>query len=404
MIKWVDFVSKEKTVLIVANAASMVRLFNEDNIQILLDEGYRVHIACNFEKNNTFPQERVEECIKEWTERGFVLHQFPTDRSPFSLNNLKAYFVLRKLLKEKHFDLIHCHAPISSAICRLVANKYRKKGTKIMYTAHGFHFFKGAPFINWLIYFPIEWICSFFTDIQVTINAEDFAFAKKHLHAKNFYYTPGVGVDTNKFSKNFSALSNKEEVRASLGIPYDSALLISVGELIKRKNHCVMIEALSKIENEKVHYIIVGQGGKKDELEELARTFGVSDRVHLLGFRSDVCELCCASDIFCFPSLQEGLPVALMEAMSVGLPCVASNIRGNEDLIEDGENGFLCDCTDVNAFADKISILVEDEMLRTKFGALSAEKVKNFSIENVNEHMKRIYLTESDQAELVNVI
>ncbi|MBE7031626.1 MAG: glycosyltransferase family 4 protein [Ruminococcaceae bacterium] len=376
-----------KAALIATNAASMVRLFNENNIQLLLDAGYEVHIACNFEKNNTFPQEEVDKCKADWESRGLVLHQFATNRSPLSLDNLKAFFDLRKILSKKHFDLVHCHAPISSVICRLAAKKHRRKGTKVMYTAHGFHFFKGAPLLNWLVYFPIEWFCSFFTDILITINKEDFAFAKKHMHAKNTEYIPGVGVDTVSL-KNITI--NREEKREELGIPLDSIAVLSVGELNANKNHEVVLRAIAKLDRKDIVYVICGIGKKEAFLIDLAKELGLDNRLILLGYRTDIAEINKCCDIFAFPSLREGLPVSLLEAVSVGLPAVVSKTRGNRDII-DGKNGFLCKADCPNEFADAILRLAESPDLRREISLTAMSTAAKFDISNINSLMPSFY-------------
>lgn len=381
-----------KTALIATNAASMVRLFNENNIQLLADAGYEIHIACNFEKNNTFPQDEVNKCKAEWESRGFILHQYSTSRNPLSFDNIKAYFALKKLFKAQKFDLIHCHAPISSVICRLAAKKYRSKGTRVMYTAHGFHFFKGAPILNWLIYYPIEWICAFFTDELITINTEDYSFAKKHMHAKQIEYIPGVGVDLEKYRH---LDSDRMKKRKELGIPEDYIAVLSVGELNDNKNHATVLRAVAKLNRPDIIYVICGEGPKKAELLQLAEELGVKDRLLLLGYRSDIAEINNCCDIFAFPSKREGLPMSLMESIATGLPSVVSAIRGNVDLIKDGVNGFLCDRLDVDAFAEKIQVLVENPDLRIGMGKNSADLLEKFSLDSVCQKMSYIYFGES---------
>lgn len=255
-----------------------------------------------------------------------------------------------------------------------------------MYTAHGFHFFKGAPLLNWLIYFPVEWICSFFTDTLITINKEDYTFAKKHMHAKETILIPGVGLDTTRFLSE----TNREEKRRELGFSDETSVLLSVGELIPRKNHRVIIDAVSKLNDKNIQYLIVGRGEKKDELESYIKTLGLEENVHLLGFRTDVVDLCRASDVFCFPSLQEGLGMATLEAMAAGIPCVASNVRGTTELIEDGKNGFLCGSRDVEGFARCIRKLLDDKALGDEFVKNCDGVVRKFSLENSLNCMREI--------------
>ena len=256
---------------------------------------------------------------------------------------------------------------------------------KIIYPAHGFHFYKGAPKKNWLIFYPIEKVCSNFTDVLITINKEDYAFAKKHMNAKQVEYIPGVGIDTEKFAiPNF----NVAEKRMELGLEDKAIMILSVGELNQNKNHEVVIKAISKLENYNIHYFIAGKGDKEQYLQKLAKDLGVN--LYLLGYRTDIIELLNAADIFVFPSFREGLSVALMEAMAAGLPCVVSRIRGNIDLIEDNRGGYLCAPNDIEAFSEAIKELSQKEK-RNTFGEYNCQSVKHYDIHKVLEMMMLIY-------------
>ena len=308
------------------------------------------------------------------------------ERNPINKNNINAYTQLSKMISEGEYDIIHCHTPVASIITRLAARRVRRKGTKVIYTAHGFHFFKGAPLFNWLIYFPIEWICSFFTDVLITINKEDYAFAKKYMHAKKVEYVPGVGIDTDRI-KNVSV--DRKRKREELGIKDDEIVVLSVGELNENKNHETVIKAISKLNNRNLVYVICGIGKKDKNLKNLAKELGV--KLILTGFRNDVIEICKACDIFAFPSRREGLPVSVMEAMAAGLPVVCSNIRGNVDLVKNGENGFLCNVTDADAFSEKIRILIASRELCKEISEKNKVSIQNFGKEIVGQEMKRIY-------------
>lgn len=322
----------------------------------------------------------IEGCEKKY--------KVPFERFPLKINNLKAYGKLKNIFKKEKFNLIHCHTPVASMLTRLAARKIRKNGTKVIYTAHGFHFFEGAPLPNWMIYYPIEWVCSFFTDVLITINKEDYNFAKKHMKAKKVCYVPGVGIDLEKYG---SIEIEKNKKREELGIDKEAVMLLSVGELNSNKNHQIIIKAISMLKNKNIHYFIAGKGSKQTELESLVRENGLQDNVHFLGYRNDIAELCVCADIFCFPSFREGLPVSVMEAMATGLPCVVSDIRGNEDLIYDGKGGFLCNPNDSDAFARNIKILFDNSELRKNMGEYNKEKIKEFSLENVGEIMEKLY-------------
>lgn len=320
-------------------------------------------------------------------------YDIPFERVPWKKDNFRAYRMLKKRIAAGEYDLIHCHTPVGAMVTRLAAASARKRGTKVIYTAHGFHFFKGAPLINWLAYYPVEWLLAHLTDVLVTINREDYAFAKKHLHAGRVEYVPGVGVDTGKFR---SRTGSRDETRRELGLAGEDFLILTVAEMTKNKNHAAVIRALALLkdcpEYAKMRYLICGRGEQKEQLQAQAAQLGVADHVLFLGYRQDVPRLCGCSDLFAFMSYREGLPVALMEAMSCGLPAVCTRIRGNTDLIDDGVDGIFVE-NDPRALADAILALYRDPELRARLGAAAEKKAARFDAENVHRCMKEIYLS-----------
>ena len=377
-----------KKALMVSHVAYAIELFNIPNIKLLISMGYEVQVACNFDDRSSLSDEKVAVLKDKLTAMGVKFHNIPFQRQPLKPDNLKAYSQLKALIDEEKFDLIHCHTPVGGILTRLAAIASRKKNkTKVIYTAHGFHFFKGAPVINWLIYFTAEKLCSYFTDTLITINKEDFNNAENKLNAKKVCYVPGVGVDTAFFYEN---AGKREELLGEISADKDSVILLSVGELSDRKNHGVSIKALSQIRNDKVHLVIAGTGEKREEFLSLAKDLGVDGRVHLLGFRTDIPALLKSADIFLFPSVQEGLPVALMEAMSSGLPVICSEIRGNTDLIDES-CGILCPATDVDAFKTAIEKLIADGALRSSMAKSALEESGKYDIKIIEKYMKDIY-------------
>ena len=340
--------------------------------------GYEVHVAARNDYDNK------DECIIPFCDR---FHDLPFERSPIRKNNLQVYKDLKNIIDTEQYEIIHFHTPMGGAIGRLAARSARKKGTKVIYTAHGFHFFKGAPLVNWLAYYPAERWLAKYTDVLITINTEDYEIAKK-FKVNRIEYVPGVGIDTDKF-KNIEV--NRTEKRESLGVSEDDFMIISVGELNKNKNHQVIIRAIAKLRNEKIKYVLCGQGPLETELRELAKELDVENQVKFLGFRKDVPDLMKVADLFAFPSYREGLSLSLMEAMASGLPVVCSEIRGNTDLIEDGKGGYLVEPSDVEGFAKYIKELIEDSRLKSEFGDFNHKKIENYSIENVMKEVENIY-------------
>lgn len=375
-----------KKVLMLASVASMIDQFNMQNIAILKEQGYEVHVAANFEQGSTSSNERVEQFKKELKEKNISYFQIDFSRNVSNISqNIKAYKQIKKLLKYNKYEFIHCHSPIGGVCGRLAA---KVTNTKVIYTAHGFHFYKGAPKLNWMIYYPIEKVLSNITDVLITINNEDYELAKTKMKAKRVEYVPGIGIDTKKYKQLEVDRNNK---RNELDVPKDCIMLLSIGELSKRKNHEVVIRALSKIDNPNLQYVIVGRGNLEEYIIKLSKELGVEDKVNLLGFRTDIVEICKIADIFCFPSIQEGLPVALMEAMASGLPVVCSDIRGNTDLIDDKIGGYLCNPDSQEEFKVAIERIINDKVERNNIGNKNREKIEQFDIELVKTKMIQIY-------------
>ena len=342
--------------------------------------GYEVHVAARNDYENK------EDCNIPFCDKFYDL---PFERLPLKKNNLYVYKELKKITDINEYDIIHCHTPIGGAIGRLAARNARKNGTKIIYTAHGFHFYKGAPLINWLAYYPVERCLARYTDILITINKEDYDRAKG-FKAKRIEYVPGVGIDTDRFN-NIEV--DKEEKRRSIGIKNDDFMIISVGELNRNKNHHVVIRAIAKIKNEKIKYVLCGQGPLEGELKRLAQELRVEQQVIFLGFRKDIPELMSIADLFVFPSYREGLSLSLMEAMGSGLPVVCSKIRGNVDLVEDGKGGHLVESLDVDGFAKYIDTLLSNNQLNGGLGSFNLKKIEDYSIENVMRDMAKVYFS-----------
>lgn len=377
--------------LILASVASMIDQFNMQNIQLLLDNGYDVDVVCNCKIGNTISDERVQDLISCLTNKGVSVIHVPIPRK---ITNIKyivdSYLFVRKLCDVNRYRILHCHSPIGSVIARLAAKKSRRMyGTKVIYTAHGFHFYKGAPKKNWMIYYPIERVCSRLTDVLITINREDYEFAKIHMKACEVKYIPGVGIDTVKFQiKGFDKAAKRKE----LGISENDIMILSIGELNQNKNQEVIVKAISRFSKERVHYFIAGRGDKEQYLIELATSLGVN--LHLLGYRTDVVELLNAADIFAHPSFREGLSVALMEAMAAGLPCMVSKIRGNVDLIEEGKGGYLYDPTDIEEIYTALKKL-SDSNKRRSMAEYNRLVMQEFDIHGVSEKMKKLYFNET---------
>lgn len=377
-----------KKVLIVVSVVSFIEWFNKENVEYLRNDlGCEVHIACNFDYMDDTDEERTKTYLDKIRVEGVILHNIHFARSPLSKDNIAAYSELKNIIDSQRFDLIHCHTPTASILTRLAAREARKNGSVVMYTCHGFHFHNAAPKKNWMIYYPIEKFCSRFCDYIVTINKEDFNRAKT-FHAKNVRYIPGVGVDISRI-KNTKV--DKQAYKKSIGIPEDCVMLLSVGEMIERKNHGVIIRALGKLQNKNIYYVICGKGPLKEHLENLAKELGLSENIAFLGFRRDIPELCNTADISAFPSRIEGLGLAGIEAMAAGIPLVSSNVHGILDYVIDGKTGYVCNPEDIDSFANVISKLATDKELRERMREECLKAVEPFELHNALRAMWDIY-------------
>ncbi len=382
----------QKKALLVTTVSGFVPQFEMSNVHILQNMGYEIHYATNY---NTPSYGNDNQRLKG---TGIIQHQIDFVRSPFKIQNIKVYHQLKQLMMDEHFDLVHCHTPMGSVIARLAA--HATKTRPVIYTAHGFHFFKGASYINWLFYYPVEKLLSYFTDQLICINQEDYERAKKHFHARHISYIPGVGLDIDKELKTIDINRKKQE----LGLPADKFILLSSGELIKRKNHETIIRAIRNYKDNYAsvpfHYIICGQGVLDGYLKDLADSLNVSDYISFLGYRNDMMEIFQIANLFIFPSYQEGLPMALLEAMAYGLPVICSDIRGSRDLmgkcaedkIDVCDGGILIKLADdVISHSHAIHLILQDKKLLKEMGKKNTDRAEQFSQNRVKEVMFDIY-------------
>lgn len=321
-------------------------------------------------------------------EYNIKINNIPIARSPLGKSNLTAYKKLVELIKQNNIDFIHCNTPVGGLLGRLAGKRCKVK--KVIYQVHGFHFYKGAPLLNRLVYYPIERWLARYTDAIITINHEDYEAAQrfKLRNGGKVYYVPGVGIDTAQFQKQDAVRADK---RRELGLSESDCVLISAGELNKNKNNAVILDALGKLQDRYVHYILCGVGDQEEALRSQAQQLGIADNVHFLGYRQDMKELLQAADVFVMPSFREGLSRSIMEAMASGLPCVVSRIRGNVDLVEQEKGGYLCSAQDAEGFAAAIGRLTNDAALRDQMRAYNLEKIKGFDISVVEEEIREIY-------------
>lgn len=363
----------KKKILFTSHVAYFQR-FNQPFMQMLRKQGHEVHYA-------SMGEFEIEDCDKS-----FVV---PFARSPFSFSNIVAIRKLKKIIDRENYDLIHTHTPMGSIVTRLAARAARKKGTKVIYTAHGFHFFKGAPLLNWLIYYPIEKMVARLTDTLITINREDYARAKAKFHT-NVVYVPGVGVDPARFKK----LSAKEKaaLRSSLGLSAKDFIMIYPAELNANKNQIMLLRVMKDLvkKDSSIHLLLPGRDSSNGYHKKISMDFDIAKNVHFLGHRQDIPDLMQIADLSVSTSFREGLPVNLMEAMFAGLPIVATGCRGATELVENSVNGFVTEFND-QKFIDAIEKIRNDKKLYRTLSKNSQTRSKQYEIKTIIPQIETIY-------------
>lgn len=310
--------------------------------------------------------------------------QIPICSNPLKPVNLRALSVLKRTIREEKIDVLHCSTPVGGMLGRMAA---KQTGiAKVIYAAHGFLFFEGAPLINRTVYKWQEQLMARWTDVLITITAEDLKAAKKFKlrSGKAPYLVHGAGVEIDK-----AVCVDKKEKRKELNIPEDAFVVVSAGFLNKNKNNRVLIEAMAKLADSKAYYLICGEGAEKTALEALAAKRGIGANIRFLGYRTDLAEIMACSDLFAMPSFREGVPRALLEAIDLGLPCVGADTRGIRELLP---QQMLCHPKDADGFADVIwKVMTHSVEWDT---AAEREKAKQYGNEQVRKELLAIYQKE----------
>ena len=368
-------------VLLTATLQSHICQFHKPLVELLQAHGCKVDVEArnNLDEKNGLKLDFADQVF-----------DVPFSRSPLDLVNIKAYRQLKRIIDIGGYDIIHCNTPVGGVLTRKAASSLRKKGTKVFYTAHGFHFYKGAPFKNWILYYPIEKIFSNWTDKLITIVDEDYQFAKEHFPCTTCRIH-GVGVDETRFF----AL-NKEEIRQrreQMGYSPDSKLILCVGELLPNKNQNMAISAMTAVvsRHPKAKLLVAGNGPEKGNLESLIKSLNLQDHVELLGYKTNINEYHQISDLLVSCSIREGLGLNVIEAMMCKKPVVVSDNRGHRELINNGKNGFMVNVGDSGKMAQHICELLEDDDKYMTFAENAYAFSKRYFKSNVKEELKGIY-------------
>ena len=355
----------KKRVLLIATVQSHIGQFHKPLMQLLKENGWEIHVAArnNLEEKNGLQLEYPDKVF-----------DVPFQRKPLDKRNAGAYILLRKILKENHYDVIHCNTPVGGMLGRIAGQKYRKSGTKLYYTAHGFHFYKGAPLMNWILYYPIEKVMSRLTDKLITIAEQDYKLASDTFHC-SVYHIHGVGSNSRKY--HLISKDEQEVEKKKLGI--EGHIIVNAGELLHNKNQKTAIRAMSLITRSYPNacLFIAGNGPDRANLEALVQKLGLEKSISFLGYTTNLQKYLQICDVEIACSYREGLPLNIVEAMLCGKPVVASHNRGHDELVEEGNTGYLVSPDDVEGYAEAVCRVLENPLVYTEAALQRAQVYKD---------------------------
>ena len=381
-----------KRILFVTTISGFLPQFESNDVKLLKEMGCEIHYASNFRNPiYTFDQEKlIQEDIK--------LHQIDIEKSPVSRSNYKAIKQVKNIIDVFKIDIVHCHNPMGG-VCARVAAKISNRKPYVIYTAHGFHFYSGAPVQNWLLYYSAEKFLAHWTDQIITINGEDYNRANHFSLKKDGKVAQihGVGVDTERF--NIQGTKKRSDMRRQLDIPEDGFVLVTAAELNSNKNQRIVIEALRRLKSDegvdlrKIYYLICGKGPFRERLEVQVNDAGLGDNVKFLGFRTDMPDVLASADCFVFPSHREGLGIAAVEALLCGLPLIVADNRGTREYAIDTVNSIVCNADSAKDFAIAIKDLFNNERYREELASRSRASAMPFAVQTVEQTMEKVYKT-----------
>ena len=370
-----------KKVLLVATVQSHICQFHRPLAALLHENGYEVHVAArdNLAEKNGLKLDFAEK-----------IFNVPFSRSPKSIDNINAYKQLKKIIDTGNYEVVHCNTPMGGIVTRLAARQARKRGTKVYYTAHGFHFYKGAPKKNWLVFYPIEKLFSRFTDKLITITKEDYILAKKEFHC-DVFRIHGVGVD----DKRYYPVNESEKlmIRQNLGFEDNQKIILCVGELLPNKNQVMAIDMMKKIVEAypDALLLIAGNGPEEQNLKEHIKEVGLDNNVRMIGYVTNLQDYQHVCDVLVSCSKREGLPLNIVESMLSGTPVVATYNRGHRELIQDSNTGFLVDVDDSIKMSERVLRLFNDNDLYQNISKKAYNYARNYSFPSVRTELKRLY-------------
>ncbi|WP_323616834.1 glycosyltransferase [Erysipelothrix rhusiopathiae] len=373
--------------LIVTTVGITIKTFLIAHIEYLLNHGYSVELASNFEGMN----DRDFNLIKN---TGAKMHQIDFTRSAKSIgNHFKSYKQISTLINSENYSKIFVHTPIAAFLTRRAA---RNSSAEVTYFAHGLQFYKGASKLSWLIFGTMEKRALKWTDNLVTINQEDYDyFSGVKPDCVMLYKIPGIGINESFMQK---LKDNRDSLDQSFGIQSDDFLVLSIGELNENKNHILALNAMKILisNNNKIKYIILGTGDRLSSYEAFIKVNQLGNNIFFGGYQGNVVPFLERTDLFLSCSYREGLPVSVLEAMSSKKPVLVSNIRGHVDLIKNDK--FLYDIKTISPeiLAEHIESLINDSHELEAEGIKNYKRSSEYQLSNVLKALNKVYCVDED--------
>ena len=356
-----------RKLLITASTYSHIVHFHLPYIQKFHELGWEVHVACGGEETEIPFADRV---VSLSLEKSFT-----------SLSNFKACAQLHSLMSENEYSLVIAHTALASFFTRLA--EVGKPHPKTVNVVHGYLFDDRTPKLKAAVLKAAELLVAPQTDLVLTMNAYDTGWAKTHRTGKTVRSIPGMGVDERKLvpTKNYD-----------FGFAEDDFVLVYAAEFSERKSQATLIRMMAQLP-ERVKLLLPGEGALLESCKRLAGELDVSERVIFPGQVKDMCSVLMQADASVTSSRSEGLPFNVMEAMLMGLPVIASRVKGHVDLVEDGVTGYLCEYGDETAFAEAVGKLVDDTRLAKQMGARGKDKAQAYTLSAVFQQVMDQYLS-----------
>ena len=369
-------------ILYTATVLSHICQFHMLHMKHMQEQGWEVHVAAhdNLALKNGLRLRYYDKFIET-----------PFSRSPKSADNLKAYKQLKRLLAEEHYDVILCNTPMGGIVTRLAAKQARKHGAKVVYMAHGFHFYKGSSKKAWLVFYPIEKFMAKYCDLLITINKEDYALAQKKFSKRTkIAHIHGVGVDEQRYHP--AAPEEQLAMRRAEDLSPEDFVILCTGELNENKNQKTLVAAAAMLKEEipNLKVLLAGNGPREQALLEQIQDGGLENTVKLLGYRTDLEKLVPAVDLVVSCSHREGMPLNIIEAMLCKKPVIASHNRGHDELVEDYGSGLLFQCEDSKQLASSVAALAADPAAASAYGLRGAEIAEAYAAKSVKTQLYQL--------------